>query len=901
MDGMILITLKMVPLILATIKENGVTRPIKYSELTYADAIQADCDIKATNIILQGLPPEERECKLYDEFDKFAYKKGETLYSGLIVPVFKQGDDPINAINHMMSFLTAVVTSRYPTTNNQLGNSPNPRKQATINDGRVTLQPIQGRKNSFATGINDTLTADLERYKEQVKVLKEGQNVDLKSKDNVSDSCEQSLEPKLYAGNVIKNTSAIVILDTKETLMLAEESHSKMLLKQQDPMESMNSSVSCPSCRPTKVEVPKELPKVSMVNTSLKKLKHHLAGFDVVVKERTMTTAITEGSWGFEHTKAYFRDEIIPFVKALKDIFNTFDQYLIDELTEVQNVFHQMEQAMEKHSLESKKFEVKMNQVLNENERLLEQVISKDIGNIIVNSSMDNASVNMHKCKKCLKLETELLNKKDFIKKETYDKLFRSLQEKALATTALKDELMKPKGKSLVDNDVSNHPSDPDMHQVNMEPITPKLLNKRSAHSAYIKNTQEEAVVLRDLVDHIKAHYPLDPALESAYKYTKLIQELLSKISKTYPSINNSGEQLVIVTPKNKDKRVRFTESVTYSGNTIMKSASHSNLVSNKPMLSSTRVKQSTSASGSQPSGNTKKDKIQQTPSSTLKNKVEAHPWKVKSSLKNKDRVVAPKGTAHVQHSKLNANYKLKCVKCNGCMLSDNHDLCVLDFINNVNAHTKSRFVKKNSKRKVWKPTGKVFTNIGYIWRPTGRTFTIVGNACPLTRITTTTEVPLRKPIALDNDTPKPTVTLVYSRKPRKSKTNVPVSNPKILQSVSANKKEPSKSWGSINSDVPSSSLDACRSFKLSSGIWTPANIRISLQSFVGLPGQERSHKLKEILEVLVWILGPKSVERASVLHQPDGVRSKRYHVVPYGEASNGIPVALVARFGVVS
>ncbi|GKF33610.1 hypothetical protein Tco_0106810, partial [Tanacetum coccineum] len=60
-------------------------------------------------------------------------------------------------------------------------------------------------------------------------------------------------------------------------------------------------------------------------------------------------------------------------------------------------------------------------------------------------------------------------------------------------------------------------------------------------------------------------------------------------------------------------------------------------------------VKQSTSASGSQPSGNTKKDKIQQTPSSTLKNKVKAHPRKVKSSLKNKDYVVAPKGTATFQ------------------------------------------------------------------------------------------------------------------------------------------------------------------------------------------------------------------------------------------------------------
>nr|GEY96078.1 hypothetical protein [Tanacetum cinerariifolium] len=56
-----------------------VTRSNKYSELSDMEAIQADCDVKATNIILQGLPPEERECKLYDEFDKFAYNKGETL------------------------------------------------------------------------------------------------------------------------------------------------------------------------------------------------------------------------------------------------------------------------------------------------------------------------------------------------------------------------------------------------------------------------------------------------------------------------------------------------------------------------------------------------------------------------------------------------------------------------------------------------------------------------------------------------------------------------------------------------------------------------------------------------------------------------------------------------------
>ncbi|GJT87988.1 hypothetical protein Tco_1069705 [Tanacetum coccineum] len=168
----------------------------------------------------------------------------------------------------------------------------------------------------------------------------------------------QQLEPKLYDGNVIKNTSAILIPDFEETLMLAEESRSKMLLKQDhmmlekkvnitpvdyDSKNSVNSTEPTLSSRPTKVEVLKELLKVSMGNTSLKKLKYHLAGFDVVVKERTTLTAITEGSWGFKHTKACFKNEMIPFVKALKD------------------VFHQMEQAVEQHRLESKTFEVKMN------------------------------------------------------------------------------------------------------------------------------------------------------------------------------------------------------------------------------------------------------------------------------------------------------------------------------------------------------------------------------------------------------------------------------------------------------------------------------------------------------------------------------------------------------------
>ncbi|GJS62244.1 hypothetical protein Tco_0657028 [Tanacetum coccineum] len=80
---MILESVENGPFIWPSIKENRVTRPKKYSELSATEVIQVDYDIKATNIILQGLPPEvyalERKCKLYDEFDKFAYKKGETL------------------------------------------------------------------------------------------------------------------------------------------------------------------------------------------------------------------------------------------------------------------------------------------------------------------------------------------------------------------------------------------------------------------------------------------------------------------------------------------------------------------------------------------------------------------------------------------------------------------------------------------------------------------------------------------------------------------------------------------------------------------------------------------------------------------------------------------------------
>nr|GFB03517.1 hypothetical protein [Tanacetum cinerariifolium] len=283
-----------------------------------------------------------------------------------------------------------------------------------------------------------------------------------------------------------------------------------------------------------------------------------------------------------------------------------------------------------------------------------------------------------------------------------------SLQKKVLVITALKDTLRKLKGKDVVDEVAILHPINPELMKVDVAPSTPKLRNNRTAHSDYLKHTQEETATLKEIVEHERSLNPLNTFLDYTCKYTKRIQEFLIIIRQTCPCINDLGDKKMAMTPMNKTKRVRFTKPFTSSGNKNVKIVSSSNVVSNKPMMSSTGVNLSTSASGSQPLGNTKKEKIQQTPSSSKKNNIEAHPRNVRSILSNKNYVVKTRNTASLQNSKPNANSDLQCVTCNGCLFSDNHDSCVLEFIINMNVHVKSKSVKKTVKRKIWKPTGKV-------------------------------------------------------------------------------------------------------------------------------------------------------------------------------------------------
>ncbi|GKA31285.1 hypothetical protein Tco_0717590 [Tanacetum coccineum] len=149
---------------------------------------------------------------------------------------------------------------------------------------------------------------------------------------------------------------------------------------------------------------------------------------------------------------------------------------------------------------------------------------------------------------------------------------------------------------------------------------------------------------------------------------------------------------------------------------------------------------------------------------------------------------------------------KLFSVKCNQCMFDANHDVCFLEFVNDVNVRSKSKSAKSSKKKKIWKPTSKVFTDIRYRWKPTGQTFTIDGNTCPLTRITSTKVVPLKETTSKSVITQNLEIK-VYSRRPKVTKSVGSSSKSKIAESRISKSSEPNQSWGSTSSNVPSSSL----------------------------------------------------------------------------------------------
>nr|GEW30097.1 hypothetical protein [Tanacetum cinerariifolium] len=574
------------PVLWPTVEENRVTRSKKYSELSVTEAIQVDCDVKATNIILQGLPlevyalyasqaPSSTLLSIAYPSNDFQSPVNHSVYNpsslipqveyalavhqqskfsqpdtGLVVPVFQKGNDPIDAINHMMPFLTAVVTSRYPPTNNQLRTSSNPRQQATINNGRVTIQPIQGRQNSMTVETQTTQYVITNNAAYQADDL-----------DAYDSECDELNSAKIA---LMANLSHYGSNNLAENELSAEQAFwSQYSVSSKEPNLSSSTTIA---------EVPKELLKVSMVNSSLKKLKFHLASFDVEVKERTTTTAITEGTWGFEHTKACFRYEIILFVKALKDLFNSFDQLLIDELTEVQNVFNKMEKAVEQHSQSQEKDTVIVKlkeRIKSLSGNVKDEKIKRELEEIeMINIELDHRVTKLVSKNKHLKQTYKKLY--DSIKssrvgsKEKCDDLIKqvniksaensdlnpSLQENVLVITTLKDTLSKIKGKAMVNEVVPLHSIDLELLKIDVTPLAPKLRNNRTTHNDYLKHTQEETANLWEIVENERFLNPLNTSLNYAYfgcskHMTEYRSQLINFVQKFLGTIKFGNDHVV--------------------------------------------------------------------------------------------------------------------------------------------------------------------------------------------------------------------------------------------------------------------------------------------------------------------------------------------------------------------
>ncbi|GJT33571.1 hypothetical protein Tco_0923990, partial [Tanacetum coccineum] len=268
-----------------------------------------------------------------------------------------------------------------------------------------------------------------------------------------------------------------------------------------------------------------------------------------------------------------------------------------------------MEVAVDQCSVDNNIFEIQIKQLRIDNDQLLNQIISQEIVHIVADSVdiYDVKKSCVNDCKKCLELEIELSKKKDFVEKKAYDKLVKSyfnLEKHCISlelATQFNQEIFQKEtsGENLnaptfnqlfeinelkaqsqekdtvirkenVINTAVSKPNAtlaPGMFKLNIQPISPSLKNNKDAHEVYIDKTIEYTDTLCGFVENAKTHPP------------------------------KSSGKLVAVTPINKDKRVRFAEPVISSKNIHKQIDSLKTKDSNKPVLTSTGIKPTTSAS----------------------------------------------------------------------------------------------------------------------------------------------------------------------------------------------------------------------------------------------------------------------------------------------------------------
>nr|GFC30169.1 hypothetical protein [Tanacetum cinerariifolium] len=141
------------------------------------------------------------------------------------------------------------------------------------------------------------------------------------------------------------------------------------------------------------------------------------------------------------------------------------NMYLIDEVSEVQESFKQMEMAVEQNCAAKSEFQSKMESVLKENDCLLNHALGVDIVNIVAQIQVK---------------DTVIAKLKEKIKSLRADDKERKVETEV--------EELETQNLELV-------------NKVDVIPLIPKLRKNRTAHIDYLKHTLEEAVTLRELVE----------------------------------------------------------------------------------------------------------------------------------------------------------------------------------------------------------------------------------------------------------------------------------------------------------------------------------------------------------------------------------------------------------------
>ncbi|GJW83952.1 hypothetical protein Tco_0157097, partial [Tanacetum coccineum] len=308
------------------------------------------------------------------------------------------------------------------------------------------------------------------------------------------------------------------------------------------------------------------------------------------------------------------------------------------------------------------------------------------------NSSVDtNDSVDyVEMCNKCLEFEAELIKQHNMVEKDEYNRLSKTFSELEQHCISLEIAMQLNK-ENFQKNNTSVNQTEPSFDQLfELNNLKAELqtkdttIEKLKTNIKRLNKTSTTNNVKKD-IDEIET---INIELEHrSVEITDLNAQLQKKV-------------FVITTLKNDLRK--------FKGKDIVDNAAQvSNATTIAPGMSKS-------------TDNTKNDRILKISSNTQKkNKVEDHSRIVKSSLNKSNFVVEPSRNANVQHSKLNTNSELMYVKCNSSMFDARHELCFVEFIADMNASSKSKSVKKAKKKEEWKPTGKVFTKIGYNWRPT--------------------------------------------------------------------------------------------------------------------------------------------------------------------------------------